>query len=103
MSPVPTGWRERYGVGDDEVEHMEDAYRILCQRQGTVSVFRFQRCAGDLFVHTHHLALNLVVTSHQINVLPFEAQKFTPPQTGSQFQGRGESLMDVPYRLGAQA
>ena len=64
----------------------QDVYRILCQRQGTVGVFRFQGCLHHLAVDPGDLPPNPEVAPLQINVLPFQAEKFSPAEPSSQFQ-----------------
>lgn len=64
----------------------QNAYRIFCQRKGTVGVFCFQGCFGNHSVNSHHLPFNPEVTPFQINVFPLEAEEFSPSQPGGQLQ-----------------
>ena len=65
---------------------LQNAYRILCQRQGAVGVFRFQRCLHHLTVDPGDLPPYPEVTPLQIDVLPLQAEKFSPAEPSSQFQ-----------------
>ena len=39
VNPVPIGQGEGYGASDDKVEHMQNAYRLLCQWHGAADIF----------------------------------------------------------------
>ena len=65
---------------------LQNAYRILCQRQGTVGVFRFQRCLHHLTVDPGDLPPYPEVTPLQIDVLPLRAEKFSPAEPSGQLQ-----------------
>ena len=76
---------------------LQNVYRILCQRQGAVGVFCFQGCFHHLAVDSCDLPFNPEVASFQIKVIPFQPQKFSPPQTGGQFHV-AEGLLFLVHR-----
>ena len=76
---------------------IQNVYRILCQKQGAVGVFCFQGCFHHLAVDSCYLPFNPEVASFQIKVIPFQPQKFSPPQTGGQFHV-AEGLLFLVHR-----
>ena len=59
----------------------QNAYRILCQGQSAVGVFRFQGCFYYLPVDSGNLPLNPEVVAPQINVFPLQARSASPRQS----------------------
>ena len=64
----------------------QNAYRILCQRQGAVGVLCFQGCLHHLTVDPGYLPFNPEVAPFQIKILPLQTEKLTTPQAGGQLQ-----------------
>ena len=62
----------------------QNSYRTICQRQGAVAVFRFQRRLDDLPVDPGHLAMDTETAPLQVDVLPLESQQLAPAQAGGQ-------------------
>lgn len=62
----------------------QNSYRTICQQQGAVAVFRFQRRLDDLPVDPGHLAADAEVAPLQVDVLPLETQQLAPAQAGGQ-------------------
>lgn len=80
------GWEHPGATPHFSSLFFQNAYRIFCQGQGTVGVFRFQGSLHHFPVDAGDLPPYPKVTPFQINILPFQPQQFAPPQACGQFQ-----------------
>lgn len=82
-----SGWgREHIGAGAAFLSLLsQDFYCVCRQRQDPVCVFRLQRSFYNLTVNPADLPLNPEAALIQIDILPFQPQQFSSPETGGQF------------------